>query len=111
MVDLQYLLGKVAGLRVFEDDEGKMNLGVQDIGGSVLVVSQFTLLGDVRRGKRPSFSDAESPDIANQLYMRFCEELQSLGINVQRGVFQADMKVSLVNNGPVTILLDSRKQF
>jgi D-aminoacyl-tRNA deacylase len=109
--DLEYMANKVAGLRVFEDHEAKMNLDVKEIGGSVLIVSQFTLLGDVRRGKRPSFTDAASPEDADQLYQQFCRQLELLGIPVQRGVFQADMKVSLTNDGPVTILLDSRKIF
>lgn len=109
--DLDYMVGKVSGLRVFEDAEGKMNLSVQEIQGSVLVVSQFTLYGDVRRGKRPSFTDAAPPAVADQLYQEFCGSLIDLGIPVQRGVFQADMKVSLVNDGPVTILLDSKKLF
>lgn len=109
--DLDYIVGKVSGLRVFEDAEGKMNLSVQEIQGSVLVVSQFTLYGDVRRGKRPSFTDAAPPAVADQLYQEFCGSLIDLGIPVQRGVFQADMKVSLVNDGPVTILLDSKKLF
>jgi D-tyrosyl-tRNA(Tyr) deacylase len=110
-LDLEYMVNKVAGLRVFEDQQAKMNLDVKNVGGSVLVVSQFTLFGDVRRGKRPSFSDAAPPEIADQLYQRFCRQLESLGIPVQRGVFQADMRVSLINDGPVTILLDSRKSF
>lgn len=109
--DLDYMVNKITGLRVFEDADGKMNLSVQEIQGSVLVVSQFTLLGDVRRGKRPSFTDAAAPEIANRLYQDFCSKLESLSIPVQRGVFQADMKVSLTNDGPVTILLDSRKLF
>lgn len=109
--DLEYLVEKVSGLRVFEDAQGKMNLDLKTIGGSALVVSQFTLFGDVRRGKRPSFTDAASPEIANQLYQQFCQRIGSLGIPVQRGIFQADMQVSLTNDGPVTILLDSRKTF
>lgn len=107
--DLDYLVNKVAGLRIFEDADGKMNLSVQEVEGEVLVVSQFTLLGDVRRGKRPSFTDAAAPEIANQMYERYCEAIERLGLRVARGVFQADMQVSLVNDGPVTILLDSRK--
>jgi D-tyrosyl-tRNA(Tyr) deacylase len=107
--DLEYILNKVWGLRVFEDSDGKMNLDVVEIKGAVLVVSQFTLLGDVRRGKRPSFTEAAPPEIADQLYQDFCRQLEAKDIPVQRGVFQADMKVSLINDGPVTILLDSRK--
>lgn len=109
--DLEYIVNKIAGLRIFEDQQAKMNLDVKEIGGSVMVVSQFTLLGDVRRGRRPSFTDAAGPEIADQLYQRVCMKLASLGIPVQRGVFQADMKVSLTNDGPVTVLLDSRKAF
>ena len=109
--DLDYMVGKVSGLRVFEDTEGKMNLSVQEIQGAVLVVSQFTLFGDVRRGKRPSFTDAAPPTMADQLYQEFCGSLSDLGIPIQRGVFQADMKVHLVNDGPVTILLDRKKLF
>lgn len=107
--DLDYLVNKVAGLRIFEDADGKMNLSVQEVEGEVLVVSQFTLLGDVRRGKRPSFTDAAAPEIANQMYEKYCEAIERSGLRVARGVFQADMQVSLVNDGPVTILLDSRK--
>lgn len=109
--DVQYLVNKVAGLRVFDDHAGLMNLSVSDVSGSVLVVSQFTLLGDVRRGKRPSFIEAAAPDIANKLYEEFCELLAAAGINTARGQFQADMQVHLINNGPVTIMLDSRKLF
>ena len=109
--DLAYLLNKTTGLRVFPDEEGRMNLSVVDRGGSVLVISQFTLLGDVRRGKRPSFTQAALPEEADRLYQCFCEQLQHSGLSVARGVFQADMQVSLTNDGPVTILLDSRKTF
>lgn len=109
--DLEYMVNKVAGLRVFEDQQAKMNLDVKSVGGSVLVVSQFTLFGDVRRGKRPSFTEAASPPIADMLYQKFCNRIELLDIPVQRGIFQADMKVSLINDGPVTILLDSRKIF
>lgn len=109
--DIDYMVNKISGLRVFEDHQQKMNLSVSEIGGSVLVVSQFTLLGDVRRGKRPSFTDAAAPSEAEQLYSQFCRRLESLGISVQCGIFQADMQVSLINDGPVTILLDSRKNF
>ncbi len=109
--DAKYLADKIRGLRVFEDDQGRMNLSVADIGGSLLVVSQFTLLGDVRRGKRPSFTSAAEPDIADQWYQFVCRQLAAAGLRVEQGVFRADMKVSLINDGPVTILLDSRKLF
>lgn len=109
--DVEYIANKTAGLRVFTDSEDRMNLSVLDISGSVLAVSQFTLLGDVRRGKRPSFTSAEMPQRADELYQEFCQRLAALGLPVERGVFQADMQVSLCNDGPVTILLDSKKLF
>ena len=106
-----YLAEKVAGLRIFEDAEGKMNRSVQDIGGPVLVVSQFTLYGDVRRGKRPSFDAAARPELARKLYEHFVEKLRSAGLQCETGRFQEMMQVELVNDGPVTILLDSEKTF
>lgn len=109
--DVTYTASKIHGLRVFADEQGKMNRSVSDVGGSALVVSQFTLLGDVRRGRRPSFIDAADPPQARALYEALGAELRSLGTPVEMGVFQADMKVALVNDGPVTILIDSRKQF
>lgn len=109
--DATYLAGKIAGLRVFEDDQGKMNRSVHEVGGSVLAVSQFTLYGDVRRGKRPSFDDAAPPDKARQLYEFFVEQIRATGLRCETGRFQEMMKVELVNDGPVTILLDSRKIF
>ena len=109
--DMEYICQKVAGLRVFEDAEGKMNLSLQDIGGSVLMVSQFTLLGDARKGRRPSFIQAARPEEANAWYLRAVEWLREQEIPVETGVFQADMQVELVNDGPVTILLDSRGCF
>ncbi|MFZ0277758.1 MAG: D-aminoacyl-tRNA deacylase [Candidatus Sulfotelmatobacter sp.] len=109
--DATYLAEKIAGLRVFEDAEGKMNRSVQDVGGSVLAVSQFTLYGDVRRGKRPSFDAAAPPEKARQLYEFFVEQIRAAGLSCQTGRFQEMMKVELVNEGPVTILLDSTKTF
>jgi len=109
--DLKYTFEKTIGLRIFEDDAGKMNLSLLDISGQLLVVSQFTLLGDVRRGRRPSFVDAAPPEIANQLYEEFVAMARDKGIETQTGIFQADMAVQLTNDGPVTILIDSRKKF
>lgn len=109
--DATYLAEKIAGLRIFEDIDGKMNRSVQDVGGAVLAVSQFTLYGDVRRGKRPSFDAAAPPDDARRLYEFFIERIQALGLRCETGRFQEMMQVELVNEGPVTILLDSRKEF
>lgn len=109
--DTDRLAEKVAGLRAFEDEAGKMNLSVVEVGGSVLVVSQFTLLGDCRAGRRPSFIEAAEPTEAERLYLRFVERIRGLGLTAETGVFRADMKVELVNDGPVTLLLDSRKAF
>ncbi len=109
--DATYLAEKIAGLRIFEDSEGKMNRSVQDAGGSVLAVSQFTLYGDVRRGKRPSFDAAAPPDHARRLYEFFVERVRAAGLSCETGRFQEMMHVELVNQGPVTILLDSRKVF
>lgn len=109
--DARWMAEKIAGLRIFEDEEGRMNRDLLQAGGSVLAVSQFTLLGDVRKGKRPSFIEAMDPLPARQLYLRTCERLRELGLEVQEGKFQAHMQVELVNEGPVTILLDSKKLF
>jgi len=109
--DADYLAEKIANLRIFEDGDGKMNLSLLDVGGSALVISQFTLYGDARKGRRPGFSDAARPEEANRLYEYFCDRLAGYGISVARGVFQAHMDVALVNQGPVTLLVDSRKQF
>ncbi|TCS94914.1 D-aminoacyl-tRNA deacylase [Hazenella coriacea] len=105
--DIQFLVNKVSNLRVFEDESGKMNHSIMDIGGSILSVSQFTLYGDCRKGRRPNFMDAAKPDQALPLYEKFNEELQRAGLQVETGVFGAMMDVSLVNDGPVTLILES----
>jgi D-aminoacyl-tRNA deacylase len=109
--DADYLADKISGLRIFEDDAGKMNLSVIDIGGAVLAVSQFTLFGDVRRGKRPSFDAAARPERARELYEYFVKRVRAMGLRCETGRFQAMMEVELVNRGPVTITLDSKKSF
>jgi D-tyrosyl-tRNA(Tyr) deacylase len=109
--DADYLAGKIAGLRIFEDPNGKMNLDTAAIEGGILVVSQFTLYGDVRHGKRPSFDAAAPPERARQLYEYFVERIRATGLACQTGQFQEMMQVELVNDGPVTILLDSAKTF
>ncbi len=109
--DARYLAGKVAGLRIFEDNAGRMNRSVAEIGGGVLVVPQFTLLADCRKGRRPSFTAAAPPEEAEALYQVFVEELRRKALSVATGRFQAHMQVSLTNDGPVTILLDSRRSF
>lgn len=107
--DVNWLADKIANLRVFRDDEGKMNRSVTDVGGSVLVVSQFTLFADCSKGRRPSFIGAARPEIAVPLYETFVDELRALGIPVQTGAFGADMDVELVNQGPVTLIIDSKR--
>jgi D-aminoacyl-tRNA deacylase len=109
--DAVYLAEKIIGLRIFEDGQGKMNRSVQEAGGSILAVSQFTLYGDVRRGKRPSFDEAAPPETAKQLYEFFVERIRAADLRCETGKFQAMMQVELTNNGPVTILLDSKKNF
>ena len=109
--DAAYLAEKVLGLRVFEDAEGRMNLSLAEAGGALLAVSQFTLYGDVRKGRRPSWFDAAPPELARPLYERFVAEARARGARVETGSFQAMMEVELVNDGPVTLLLDSRKLF
>ena len=109
--DLLYMAEKVPGLRIFEDEAGKMNRSLLDEGGSLLVISQFTLLGDARGGRRPSFIAAARPEIAASMYQALVERWRGEGIKVETGAFGAEMNVSLVNHGPVTILLDSRKEF
>src|SRR3984885_10012368 len=109
--DADYLADKIVGLRIFEDSSGKMNLAVAEVGGALLVVSQFTLYGDVRRGKRPSFDGAAAPQAARQLYEHFVEKVRAAGLRCETGRFQETMQVELVNEGPVTILLASAKTF
>ena len=111
MADVEWMAEKVLNLRIFDDAAGTMNLSVLDVGGELLVVSQFTLLADSRKGRRPSYLDAASPEEARGLYEAFCERLGASGRDIKRGVFQAVMEVALVNDGPVTILLDSEKKF
>ena len=109
--DVAYIAGKLPDLRIFEDDEGKMNRSVVEAGGAILVVSQFTLHGDVRKGRRPSFDRAAPPEFARQMYDEVVRVLRAQGLRVETGVFQAHMQVELVNDGPVTILLDSARTF
>ncbi len=109
--DADYLAEKVFHLRIFPDEKGQMNRSVQDVGGGILVVSQFTLYGDVRKGRRPGYSEAAAPDEASRLYEYFVGKLRPTGLAVETGVFRALMDVGLVNQGPVTILLDSRRAF
>lgn len=109
--DVKYCVDKTVNLRVFEDDAGKMNRSILDAGGAILAISQFTLHGDVRHGRRPSFIRAARPETAVPLYEAYCEGLRQAGVHVETGIFQADMKVSLINDGPVTLLIDSRRLF
>lgn len=109
--DVTYMVDKIVNLRIFEDENDKMNLSLQDIGGSLLVVSQFTLLGDCRKGRRPSFIEAAKPEIADNLYQKFVDKARSMGIRTETGRFQTHMMVELINDGPVTILVDSNKNF
>ena len=105
--ECRYLAEKALSLRVFEDENGKMNLGLSDVGGQVLVVSQFTLYGNCRKGRRPSFTEAAGPELGNQLYERFLKDCEDLGYPPQHGSFGADMKVESINDGPVTLILDT----
>ncbi len=109
--DIEYILRKTVNLRIFPDKNGKMNLSLKEVGGELLVVSQFTLLGDCRKGRRPSYSKALSPNVAEKVYKNFLLEAKKIGIKVESGIFQAMMDVFLVNEGPVTLLLDSKKTF
>ena len=109
--DVKFIAGKIAGMRIFEDAEDKLNLSIKDVGGEVLLVSQFTLLGDARKGRRPSFSHAATPDVAEPLVEKLRDELVAEGIPTKTGRFRTHMKVLLENDGPTTILLDSRKLF
>ena len=107
--DLSFLTSKIPGLRIFEDASGKFNLSLKEIGGQILVVSQFTLYGDCRRGRRPSFTEAEEPTVAKPLYEQFISKLREQDVSVETGEFQTKMEVHLVNDGPVTLFLDSRQ--
>lgn len=109
--DLEYLVDKVLGLRIFQDEEDKMNLSLLDIEGELLIISQFTLYGDVRKGRRPSFSASGDPEMAEKMYLEFINKCIDKGIKTEKGIFGADMDVSLINQGPVTIMLDSKKLF
>lgn len=109
--DAEYVSDKVSGLRIFEDDAGKMNLSLPEVGGEVLLVSQFTLLGDCRKGRRPSFTASAPPDVAEALYRSVARRISDRGICVVTGRFGAEMEVELLNDGPVTVLLDSKRQF
>lgn len=108
--DAVYLAKKLVGLRIFEDEQGKMNRSLDEVGGEMLVVSQFTLWGDCRKGRRPSFVDAAPPALAEQLYVYFCKVVESMGVTVARGQFRAHMHVALINDGPVTLNVESRRQ-
>ncbi|MDS1030014.1 D-aminoacyl-tRNA deacylase [Bacillota bacterium LX-D] len=109
--DVVYLTNKVVNLRIFSDQEGKMNLSIRDVQGEILVISQFTLLGDCRKGRRPSFGQAAPPQMADELYRHFVQSLKSESLKVETGCFQTDMLVEIYNDGPVTMLLDSKKVF
>jgi D-tyrosyl-tRNA(Tyr) deacylase len=109
--DAEYLAAKIIGLRIFEDENGKMNLSLAETHGAVLAVSQFTLFGDVRKGRRPSFDEAAPPELARELYEHFVAKIREAGFKCETGRFQAMMQVELVNDGPVTILLDSAREF
>ncbi|WAW15565.1 D-aminoacyl-tRNA deacylase [Peptostreptococcus equinus] len=109
--DVDYMVDKIINLRIFEDENDKMNLSLKDVSGQLLVVSQFTLFGDCRKGRRPGFSDAARPEMADDLYMKFVEKARNNGIHVETGKFRTHMMVELINDGPVTLLIDSNKNF
>ena len=109
--DLKYMAEKIANLRIFPDDEGKMNLSVIEVKGESLIISQFTLLGDCRKGRRPSYAHAGKPELAIPLYEKFIKKMEELGVPAQEGVFQAMMDVHLINDGPVTLMIDSKRKF
>ena len=109
MEDINWLAGKIINMRIFDDENGKTNLSIADVGGEFLIISQFTLYADCRRGNRPSFTDAGSPDMANKLYEYVIEKVSALGFKTEHGSFGADMKVSLLNDGPFTVILDSKE--
>lgn len=109
--DLDYMVEKVLGLRIFQDENDKMNLSLLDVKGELLVVSQFTLYGDARKGKRPSFIESAHPDVGEKFYLDFIDRCIEKGVKTERGIFGADMKLNLINDGPVTILIDSKKTF
>lgn len=109
--DVDYMVDKIVNLRIFEDENEKLNLSLLDVGGELLVVSQFTLFGDCRKGRRPGFSDAARPDKADEFYIDFVKKAKAHGINVQTGKFRTHMMVELINDGPVTLLIDSKKNF
>lgn len=109
--DIDYMVNKILGLRIFEDDNEKMNLSLRDIKGEILIISQFTLYGDVRKGRRPSFTDSANPEKAEKMYEDFISKCKEEGILVQSGEFAADMDIELINQGPVTIMIDSKKTF
>lgn len=108
--DLNYLISKIPHLRIFEDDEGKMNKSLIDVGGSILLISQFTLFGDTKKGRRPSFIHAAAPDVANDYYLKMVDAFKAMDIHVETGQFQTEMEVHILNDGPVTIMMDSKER-
>lgn len=108
--DLDYMIRKITGMRIFEDEQGKMNLSLQDVNGELLIVSQFTLFANTKKGNRPSFIEAGAPDFSKKMYLEFISRCRALGFKTEEGEFGADMKVSLVNDGPVTIIIDTAQK-